>query len=1099
MHGQVKLIDGVRSFSPTRKKWVDKSAEELPKKVTVRFETGPTAVLDMKNPRAVVWANLLDLQQRHSRPVYVEIDPESNVITQLLLPQPARVMDIIPQGEGDVYVTFFTSAAQHYLRRENPDFQEMLEALQTAKDDKKAVLVTATQHDYEIIDVRSLPESLKMGPSNPSPPPPPDPPVSPPRAQELFDLMNSKSCNACNATCSTSPHCIPFKHAYDGCYARAHEMCRLMMSEGEAPEKVWIYGSLHVVTSNVHNCDINWGWHVAPTLMVTTPGAPPEGEKHVIDPSLCTAPVTVADWQALQNPGATLRYSTWEPFWSDWWQYPESDWATQGITDPTFSQTNYYLELKCTFLQQDCVDYGPPPYECPIVKSCHFITDRNTFSESEIAAMLHVSSPAEIEAAFYVVVDGFTPEELSITSATLTGVPNIIPNLTITPSITQMSASAVSLDVEDPLHLKRRQRLTWTYEITFTGTNGFNFAGDVETVTLSASKSTVSSSAVIYLIKQPNPYEIDGETSWLSTDLRVFQIEAGQSKFNATMGSDASTFITQVIANLNSGNTGGQTFENDISVDQQTSRLELSQTVNGTAVYNFAVAKVRYRSLIAPAEDVRVFFRLIPWATTSVSYNQAVAYRRHESGGTVIPLLGLEGNETSSIPCFASDRINSALESMTDQTDTPNVKDIPADASGNEMIRYFGCWLDFNQTQAQFPNQPSPVDGPYTSGRISIQDHVRGEHQCLVAEIAFDLAPIQSGATPASSDKLAQRNLAIVESANPGLAFSRRIPHTFEIRPSASKLEHDELMIDWGNVPVGSVATLYLPGIDTNDILLLATRKYRTHRLVRIDENKLKFETGGITYLPIPLTDGSYPGLLTVDLPEGIEKGQAFKIVVRQVTGEQQPIVMTHRPEAPRPSWRHIMGSFQLTIPVRDKADILPRQQRLLSNLRWIERAIPAKDRWSSVFSKYVTQIADRVDALGGDSKKVAASPSGEWRKAYRKCFILACATTLLIAGLVVGIGVLPGGLMAITGTTVFALLIGAVYFWKKKCRPRLCQILRALLGGAGIGAVILAVFALFARTTPQLVTTLIAAAGVTAITAILSWTMGCFRSSGVR
>ena len=134
------------------------------------------------------------------------------------------------------------------------------------------------------------------------------------------------------------------------------------------------------------------------------------------------------------------------------------------------------------------------------------------------------------------------------------------------------------------------------------------------------------------------------------------------------------------------------------------------------------------------------------------------------------------------------------------------------------------------------------------------------------------------------------------------------------------------------------------------------------------------------------------------------------------------------------------------------------------------------------------------MDALGGDSNKVAPSASGQWQEAYRNCLILTIATILSIAILMVGIGTLPSGLMAMIGSPVFALLIGTFYFWKKKCRPRLCQLLRALLVGAGIGAIILAVLALFARTTPQLVATLIAAAGVTVITAILSWKMGCFR-----
>jgi hypothetical protein len=102
----------------------------------------------------------------------------------------------------------------------------------------------------------------------------------------------------------------------------------------------------------------------------------------------------------------------------------------------------------------------------------------------------------------------------------------------------------------------------------------------------------------------------------------------------------------------------------------------------------------------------------------------------------------------------------------------------------------------------------------------------------------------------------------------------RCIPQTFEIRPSMVGEEHDELMIDWGNIAAGSVATFYLPGFDINEILLMATKKYRSHQLVRIDRNSLKADTGGITYLPIPFSDGTFPDMLTVDLPEGIEKGQ---------------------------------------------------------------------------------------------------------------------------------------------------------------------------------------------------------------------------------
>jgi hypothetical protein len=79
------------------------------------------------------------------------------------------------------------------------------------------------------------------------------------------------------------------------------------------------------------------------------------------------------------------------------------------------------------------------------------------------------------------------------------------------------------------------------------------------------------------------------------------------------------------------------------------------------------------------------------------------------------------------------------------------------------------------------------------------------QHHCLVAEISYDDDPVQPGQTPASSDKLAQRNLAVVPSANPGSPASRRIPQTFDIRPSRAELpvggRLDELMFDWGNAP----------------------------------------------------------------------------------------------------------------------------------------------------------------------------------------------------------------------------------------------------------------------------------------------------------
>lgn len=1085
-----RLVDKIRSLSPSWQLLAAKPIEELTEIVTIYFETGQSGFLDMKNRRAVHWARTIDRLRRANRPVYVEIDPETNIITNLLIPRIWKVRSLVPDEKGDIIVDLPPSAAVHYLLQSHPNFEEILGTLQSALDENANVLVTETREEFEIIDVKKLPQEPGE-PHSPPPEPTPDPAVSEQRARDLFNDMNAESCDPCNP----SSDCIPFKYPNDGCWLRAHKMCYYMNQQGEDPEKVWIewvrngLPSQWVDTSNSPECKVRWRYHVAPTLTVSTAAG---NVRWVIDPSLFNNPVPVDEWKNRQDPNfptADLRFTSWTDYFD-------------GQTDPDCTITDSLLPGYRDDLQDRCDLIGPPPYSCPIVEECFFIVDRNTFSEHEIEAMLHEASPAVIEAAFYIVVDGFRPDEFGITPATLSDPPNKYPDLVITPNVPEMSIEPVHLGLQYPSYLNRRQRLTWVYRIKFTGTSAF--VNLPLAVTLSASistvsgSSTVSSSAMIYLIEQPNPFEVDGETSWLSTDLRVFQIKEGESKFGVKMNTNPSAFITQVINNLNSGNTGGQTFENNIPTDPQASRLELSEKVNGISVYNFAVGKVRYRSLGVPANYVRLFFRLIPYTSTSVQYNLATTYRRGGQAGVVIPLLGIQNGEVSSFPCFAAQRIDTSQANMNSQTDPENVQTIPYDASGAEVVRYFGCWLDINQpNQPQFPIQPTPTDGPFPSQRKTIQELIRNKHQCLVSEIAFDPAPIPSGVSPSSSDKLAQRNLSIVESANPGIVASRRIPNTFDIQLSESKLEPDELMIDWGNTPIGSLATIYLPDVSTDDILSLAVEKYRSHSLIRVDDHTLQCLTGGITYVPIPMKYGpGIIGMLTVDLPPTVERGQVFTIVVRQVAGERmisRPSTLAAMDISSQVKWRHILGSYQITIPVKAKEAILEPEERLLSNFRWIEKAIPADNRWFKVFSRYVKQTAARVDALGGDSSKVLPSPSGDWKKEYRKCTGLALVIALLLATIVVRYGMLTGGLLMYIDLPLYALLVSVGYYWIRNCRPQRCSLLRVLMGGSGSGAVILILYAMFGTYTTQLFRILVLSIVITVVAAVEAWRRNCF------
>src|ERR1019366_4355682 len=109
--------------------------------------------------------------------------------------------------------------------------------------------------------------------------------------------------------------------------------------------------------------------------------------------------------------------------------------------------------------------------------------------------------------------------------------------------------------------------------------------------------------------------------------------------------------------------------------------------------------------------------------------------------------------------------------------------------------------------------------------------------------------------------------------------------------------EHLPDVLDWGNVPAGSLATLYLPGLNVRQILDWAISLYGSTRFKAVDDHTLQCNAEGVSYLPVPPGKGTnynYVGLLNLDLPAGVKKGQVFKLVVRQVTnaaGSLPPVI----------------------------------------------------------------------------------------------------------------------------------------------------------------------------------------------------------------
>jgi hypothetical protein len=385
-----------------------------------------------------------------------------------------------------------------------------------------------------------------------------------------------------------------------------------------------------------------------------------------------------------------------------------------------------------------------------------------------------------------------------------------------------------------------------------------------------------------------------------------------------------------------------------------------------------------------------------------------------------VPLLGRQGDEIATIPFFAAPRVNSAAVSMTTQTDAPNVRTIAHDTLGLETVAYFGCWLDINQpNDPRFPARllgttPGNLpDGPFVGAGplLSIQQHIRSLHQCLIAEINLDGQTIPDSADPSTSDKLAQRNLAILGVPNPGVVDSRIAPQTLQIRPTpAAPLDGrpDELMIDWGTVPGGTHAELYLPTVDADAAIAWAHRMYVSNRLAKVDAHTLRCAAGGVTFVPIP-GGGTvdHVGLLSIELPPTVRKGQRHSVRVRQLTGARfgagrvveigqtilndpikiavvaaSPDTLTQDRVANRKGflYRRTSGAFSIVIPVSTRRDLLATEERTLSILRHIELTVPIETKWWPVFRRLVEFHTGRVAGMGGDPTKIVPTGDGNWQ-----------------------------------------------------------------------------------------------------------------------
>ena len=702
-----------------------------------------------------------------------------------------------------------------------------------------------------------------------------------------------------------------------------------------------------------------------------------------------------------------------------------------------------------------------------------FWVDQNTFGRDQVQDIINHQGGL-VSNAFWLVLEGFSINSfnaLNISIPALTGAFRGLAGITVsaTPATPGGPTPAAPIPVfEDPTNLTAPQRIRFSFDIKFSNLNAFPAMGSgPATAELDATANVggnqlpgASASTLFELLAGANPYftNVDpnnqGDVFYLSQDLRVFSVTAGSSPVPGAPAftTDPYASIQSLIGFLN----GNSTYANLPGATDPLNALPgqsgyetadssvFATDTQGHHRYNFALARVRMRGAGgSQALNARVFFRLWVAQSFDTDFQPATTYKSTlgtsgpDNNNPVFPLAsgsGLtdpSGQSVQTIPFFATDAAGSHDYDGT--VTNSNIQNITIPSTGDSVCAYFGCFLDV------FDSSNNSKFG--------------GTHHCIVAQIAYDGAPIPTSTpsgttpTPANWDQLSQRNLQITSSENPQSPATHVIPQAFDTRPSLPLITPpglpvslpDEIMIDWGNTPSGSTASIYWPQLNAADVIALANQSYSSHLLSAADANTLQCTvTKGVTYIPIPpASSGNFAGLLTLDLPTTITKGQEFNVVIRRVSTRTPPpppppIQIEAKPQGQRnavsvatkksasqratrlvaerrrsgkgrgirqartadsdtgkiikatadepvvtQSWRQISGAFQVRIPVLTKETMLPMEEDTLAVLKWRLQQMSPVYRWYPVLQRYVSLIAARVDGLGGNSQQVPPSLGG--------------------------------------------------------------------------------------------------------------------------
>jgi hypothetical protein len=363
----------------------------------------------------------------------------------------------------------------------------------------------------------------------------------------------------------------------------------------------------------------------------------------------------------------------------------------------------------------------------------YFVTNKNVFGFDEVqsAAAQHSTFPS----AFYVVFDGLPSGTVSSN-----------------PTITLSGPFSSGLGYRQDTAVTVGNRVLVPFDILSIPAGFFpspNGSPNILILEASATAGGASYAAEteFELVGGEDPYFTNVDPTvhnvfYLSQDLRVFTTTSGSAPFATFPAGAPYTYIQNLLRALNSNPSFNVSGASDPFMTLAPSdSLEEDTSVNpGTPAspnYYFAVARVRLAQGGSMQPSVRVFFRLFSTQSNDTDYAPETTYLSTYDANN-LPATPQPGIDGSTFPMFATPGGGGDFVNGVNQ----NPLTIPSGSTA-ESWTYFGCYLDFSTVSPPLP----------------------GTHHCLVAQIAYDGAPIinSTGVTlgPENSNLLAQRNLQI--------------------------------------------------------------------------------------------------------------------------------------------------------------------------------------------------------------------------------------------------------------------------------------------------------------------------------------------------